>query len=286
MGRQYNFQVKVDVHVNGRILHYEYSKNSAKSIEIHFSVPFSVEAERQVTEITLYNINPGDYNAIRQGSRVDLHAGYAGDVGLLMSGTVFRKIAPTLSGADTAYVLRVLEGPDYTRLPKVNITFAAGTRASTIVREVARRAKMSLNFVSINNDKTYADGYTAEGHPLEVLSSIADDTKTSLFYLRGKLTFAFIFKGRVAESFLLTPSTGLVGSPTSQSRDEDWKDGDDDDGYGRWSFSCTSILNYHLTSFSRVELKSKYLTHGMYVTTGEHSFDGKEPRTTFEGIEN
>ncbi len=203
-----------------------------------------------------------------------------------MSGTIFRTTTPTLQDADTAYVLRVLEGQDYTRLPKQNITFAAGTHADVIVKEVARRAGMQLDFVSINKNKRFEEEYTAEGHPMEILSSLATETKTSLFYLRGRLTFAFVFAGRNAELFRLTPQTGLIGSPTVASRDDDWQDEDDDDGYGRWSFSCTSILNYHLTTFSRVDVKSKYLTHGMYVINGEHTFNGTEARTEFEGIEN
>ena len=87
---------------------------------------------------------------IRQGDRVELYAGYHGDVGLLMSGTIFRTTTPTLEEADTAYTLRVLEGPDYTKLPKLNITFSAGTYAETIVREVVKRSGMKLNIMNTN----------------------------------------------------------------------------------------------------------------------------------------
>lgn len=286
MGYQYGFEAKVVVYTRDNTLTYQYNKDLGKSVEIHFTVPFSTETEKQITEITLYNINPGHFNSIRQGDRVELYAGYHGDVGLLMSGTIFRTTTPTLEEADTAYTLRVLEGPDYTKLPKLNVTFAAGTYAETIVREVVKRSGMKLNIMNTNINKRYNEEYTAEGHPLEILSQIADDTKTSLFYLRGKLTWAFIFAGRNAETFNLNVNTGLIGSPTVESRDDDWQDGDDDDGLGRWSFSCESILNYHLTTFARVDVHSKYLNHGMYVINGEHTFDGEQARTKFEGIEN
>lgn len=286
MGYQYGFEAKVVVYTRDNTLIYQYNKDLGKSVEIHFTVPFSTETEKQITEITLYNINPGHFNSIRQGDRVELYAGYHGDVGLLMSGTIFRTTTPTLEEADTAYTLRVLEGPDYTKLPKLNVTFSAGTYAETIVREVIKRSGMKLNIMNTNINKRYNEEYTAEGHPLEILSQIADDTKTSLFYLRGKLTWAFIFAGRNAETFNLNVNTGLIGSPTVESRDDDWQDGDDDDGLGRWSFSCESILNYHLTTFARVDVHSKYLNHGMYVINGEHSFDGEQARTKFEGIEN
>lgn len=287
MGRaQFGFECMVKVYTRTGTLTYQYNKDHTKVTEIHFTVPFSSNSEKHIAEITLYNINPGHFNSIRQGDKVELFAGYHGDTGLLMSGTIFRTTTPTLEDADTAYVLRVLEGQDYTRLPKQNITFAAGTYADTIVKEVARRSGIQLDFISINKNKRYEEEYTAEGHPMEILSTIANDAKTSLFYLRGRLTFAFVFAGRNAELFNLTPQTGLIGSPTVASRDDDWQDEEDDDGYGHWSFSCTSILNYHLTTFSRVDVKSKYLTHGMYVINGEHTFNGNEARTNFEGIEN
>lgn len=287
MGRaQFGFECMVKVYTRTGTLTYQYNKDHTKVTEIHFTVPFSSASEKHIAEITLYNINPGHFNSIRQGDKVELFAGYHGDTGLLLSGTIFRTTTPTLEDADTAYVLRVLEGQDYTRLPKQNITFAAGTYADTIVKEVARRSGMQLDFVSINKNKRFEEEYTAEGHPMEILSSLATETKTSLFYLRGRLTFAFVFAGRNAELFNLTPQTGLIGSPTVASRDDDWQDEEDDDGYGHWSFSCTSILNYHLTTFSRVDVKSKYLTHGMYVINGEHTFNGTEARTNFEGIEN
>lgn len=287
MGRaQFGFECMVKVYTRTGTLTYQYNKDHTKVTEIHFTVPFSSASEKHIAEITLYNINPGHFNSIRQGDKVELFAGYHGDTGLLLSGTIFRTTTPTLEDADTAYVLRVLEGQDYTRLPKQNITFAAGTYADTIVKEVARRSGIQLDFISINKNKRYEEEYTAEGHPMEILSTIANDAKTSLFYLRGRLTFAFVFAGRNAELFNLTPQTGLIGSPTVASRDDDWQDEEDDDGYGRWSFSCTSILNYHLTTFSRVDVKSKYLTHGMYVINGEHTFNGTEARTNFEGIEN
>lgn len=287
MGRaQFGFECMVKVYTRTGTLTYQYNKDHTKVTEIHFTVPFSSASEKHIAEITLYNINPGHFNSIRQGDKVELFAGYHGDTGLLLSGTIFRTTTPTLEDADTAYVLRVLEGQDYTRLPKQNITFAAGTYADTIVKEVARRSGIQLDFISINKNKRYEEEYTAEGHPMEILSTIANDTKTSLFYLRGRLTFAFVFAGRNAELFNLTPQTGLIGSPTVASRDDDWQDEEDDDGYGHWSFSCTSILNYHLTTFSRVDVKSKYLTHGMYVINGEHTFNGTEARTNFEGIEN
>lgn len=279
---QFKFQCKVVIHTGSGTLTYQYGK-MANSVEIHFTVPFSSETEKHITEITLYNINPGHFNSIKKGNKVELYAGYDGDVGLLVSGTVYRTTLPTMEDADTAYVIRVMEGQDYSRKPKLNLTFANGTYAKTIMQQVTRKSGINLHFVSFKTNKKYGDGYTADDHPMDVLSEIADDCKSSLFYLRGQLTMRYIYDGSKSDSFSLNNGTGLI-SVSRESRDDDWVDGDDDDGLGKWSYEVESILNYHLTTFAWVQIKNKYVNAGVMVANGEHSFDGTEPRTNFEGV--
>lgn len=285
MGKtQFNFEAKVVVYTSSGTLTYQYGKMK-DSIEIHFTVPFSNEVDKNITEITLYNIVPGDFNRIQKGNKVELYAGFAGDVGLLMSGTIYRPTVPTLEEADTAYVLRVLEGQDYTHLPKLNLTFANGTYADTIIRSVASNAGISLNYLTLKTNKRYDDGFTADDHPIDVLSEIADDCKTSLFYLRGQLTLRYVYDGRGADSFALNYGTGLLQSPTREERDDDWTDDDDDDGLGIYSWSVDSILNYHLTTYAYVQITTPFVNQGVMVINGEHSFDGEKPETTFEGVQ-
>lgn len=285
MGKtQFNFEIKCVVETNSGTLTYQYGK-MANSIEIHFNVPFSDQPEKNISEITLYNINPDDFNRIQAGNTVKLFAGYAGDTGLLMSGTIYRPTVPTLEEADTAYVLKVLEGQDYSRLAKQNLTFAKGTYASDIVQSIVSKSGINLSYVSLKTNKKYDDGYTADDHPMESLSTVADDCHTSLFYLRGQLTLRYVYDGYGADSFELNYGTGLLQSPTRESRDDDWVDDDDDDGLGKFSWSVDSILNYHLITFANVHVKTQYVNTSVMVINGEHSFDGNQPTTSFEGVQ-
>ncbi|KRK40791.1 phage protein [Loigolactobacillus bifermentans] len=281
---QYKFYIKVVVDTDSGQLIYEYNKTS-NWLEIHFTVPFSNEAEKNISEITVYNMNPTDFNRIKKGNKVSLYAGYAGDVGLLMSGTIYRTTIPYLEDADTAYVLRVLEGQDYTKMKKVNLTFGKGAYASDIIKSVASKAGINLTYISLKDNKRYDDGYTADDHPFDVLSEIADDCKTSLFYLRGQLTLRYVYDGNGADSFELGYNTGLLESPTREDRDDDWTDYDDDDGLGAFAWSANSILNYHLTTFAYVHLKTQYVNQGVMVISGEHSFDGEQPTTSIEAVQ-
>ena len=262
MGKpQFNFECKVVVHTTNANLTYQYGKMS-NAIEIHFNVPFSQETEKHITEVELFNIDPKH-----------------------LSGTIYKTTIPTIKEADTSYKLRILEGEDYTKKPKLNLTFAANTYASTIIPQVVRTAGINLRNVSLKDNKCYKDGFTADSHPMEVLDTLAQDCKTSLFYLRGQLTLRYVYDGSIDGQFDLSPQTGLVEGPTRESRDDDWADyEEDDDGLGAWSYSATSILNYHLTTFSSVKLHNKYVNVNVMVINGEHSFDGEEARTEFEAV--
>lgn len=282
--KQFLFEIKCVISTASGTLTYQYGK-MANAIEIHFSVPFSDQPEKNISEITLYNIGLTDFNRIKKGNKVSLYAGYHGDVGLLVSGTIYRTTVPTLEEADTAYVLRVLEGQDYTKSKKLNLTFAKGTNAETIIRQVASKGGIKLAYISLKNNKKYSDGYTADDQAFETLSSVADDCKTSLFYRRGQLTLRYIYDGRGADSFNLNYKTGLLQEPTREDRDDDWQDSDDDDGLGAFSWSVDSILSYRLTTMASVHLQSRYVNQTVMVINGEHAFDGESATTTFEGVQ-
>lgn len=173
MGKpQFNFECKVVVHTANANLTYQYGKMK-DFIEIHFTVPFSNETEKHITEIELFNIDPNHFNLIQPGNKAELYAGYSGDVGLLVSGTIYKTTIPYAEDADTAYKIRILEGEDYTRKPKVNMTFANNTYASTIIPQVVSAAGINLRYISIKDNKCYNDGFTADDHPMEVLSTLA-----------------------------------------------------------------------------------------------------------------
>ena len=58
MGKsQFNFECKVVVHTANANLTYQYCK-MANAIEIHFNAPFSQGAEKHITEVELFSIDP------------------------------------------------------------------------------------------------------------------------------------------------------------------------------------------------------------------------------------
>lgn len=284
MKTKYGFNIKVVVHTKHGTFTFHHNKNIAQNLEIHFSIPFNNDPQKDVSEVTIYNMSRSKFNAIKKGDKVNVYAGYGKDMGLLVHGTIYKTTIPTMENADTAYTLRLIEGADYTRKKKIKVTFKKRTTAKTIIRQVVRKSGIKLHEVSLKKDKVYKKGYTGNDHPMNILEEIADDCKTSLFYRRGKLTLRYVYDGKGKTIATISPATGLVSAPTRESRDDDWVDGDDNDGLGRWSWSIESILNYHITTFSRVKVHSKYVKQTLMVISGTHKFDGTSPRTSFEAV--
>ena len=106
---QFNFECKVVVHTANANLTYQYGKMT-NAIEIHFNVPFSQETEKHITEVELFNIDPNHFNLIKPGNKAELYAGYQGDEGLHVSGTIKKTTIHTHKEADTANKQTINEG--------------------------------------------------------------------------------------------------------------------------------------------------------------------------------
>ena len=95
----------------------------------------------------------------------------------------------------------------------VNLHYKAGTKALTIIKDVAKRAKVPLGTVKLNYNHKFANGYTVGGKPINAIKKIADSANTPVFIENGKLYIREITTGQKA-NLHLTPETGLISHPT------------------------------------------------------------------------
>lgn len=280
----FNFQIKVVIHTKHKKLTYVYCKDAKRSMEIHFTIPFTNETEPNISEISIYNMNKHDFNRIKKGTKVELYAGYTGHVSLVTKGRIYRTTVPTVDDADVEYTLRVIEGKDYTKMKKVKKSFKKRTHAKTMIHEICKKAGIKLNLISLYKNKLYKSSNSIDDHPISALEDLADDCKTSLYYDKGHLTMKYAYDKKKEHVIKLSPANGLITTPEKESRDDDWEGKSDNDELGRWSWDVESIFNPHIHTFAKVHVKSRYVSTTMMVLNGEHSFDGENPRTKFEGV--
>ncbi|MGV0167216.1 phage protein [Furfurilactobacillus sp. WILCCON 0119] len=273
MSQQFGFHIRLEVDTATDTLTLTYPE-----FEIQFTSDFDDQPTPMETTIDIYNLSPSTMNRVATGQAVRLQAGFTGDVGLLTKGTITH-VAPALQdGGDEKFSIIMQEGTDYgdenSQWGKLDIdtTFAAGTSARTILAQVAQQAGINLQIISLTNEPSYAEGYSASGKPIDVLQEVAEYTGSKLMYRNGQLVIMNMKVGDF-DAFDLNTDSGLLTMPTREE-DYDWK-----------GYSFDSIFNHRLTTAAIINLKSRHVNGTFRVISGEHTFDGTEAKSTLEVLE-
>ena len=264
-------EVKVRINHNNHEAVFSYQNARDGIFEIHFTVPFSDAPRPSECRVDLYNLSQTSKNRIRKGATVTIEAGYRGDVGVIARGIVNRVPPTEVSGVDKITTFFFTEGFDYSNKKDINITFAPGTRASTILRRIADASGIQISQIDLPRDKQYNSGYTADGDALRTLEEVADDSNASIFFRRGDLIIRSITRGD-DERFNLSADTGLLGSPRWIENDE----------YTGWSFQC--LLQHRIATASIITLDSQSANGQFRVKRGSHTFDGSSFTTRCEVV--
>lgn len=156
------------------------------------------------------------------------------------------------------------------RKQTLNITFAKGTKASTIIKKLTGLLGMNVSKVILPRDKVYKKGFKVTGKIESKLETVVKDCGAVLYWRRGKPIIRSIYTGD-DERFVLRAATGLLDLT-------DYED-DKDSGY-----VARCLLQHRITVASIINIDSKIAKAKVRVKSGTHSFDGNDFVTEFEGV--
>ncbi|NNB89939.1 phage protein [Corallococcus exiguus] len=194
-----------------------------------FRVVRTSGVEPNTAEVTLYNLAETTRRHLSQVHRaqVRLSAGYTGTVGLLFSGQARRVggVQHVRSGPD--WLTRVECGDGETALTTSRITrsFAPGTS----VRQVARALADTLNGVDMGNlekaltqvqDVPFPHGFSTQSRTADELTTLLASRGLSWSIQDGRLQVLGASEVEPGQAVLLTPETGLMGSPEYNTPDK------------------------------------------------------------------
>lgn len=124
-----------------------------------------------------------------------------------------------------------------------NLTYKKGTKASTIIRDIAKRAHIPLGAVKLNYDHKYANGYTVSGKPLNAIKKVADSANTDVAIKGNKLYIREITTGQKV-TLTLNPKTGLLSHPTPS----------DDGEYGGQKYETQCLMRSEIDVGSLINI--------------------------------
>lgn len=268
-------------------------KNDA--FKMTFNVPFDDDMEMNLAEVTVCNLTDSTISKLRRNDIITIEAGYNLDTGIICSGRI-SNISTKHDGIDKVTTIEIKDGPDLSSKSLTNKTYANGTRASYILRDLANTLGLAIAKFQIPNDIQYGEGYVVDGNITEAMENVAMHCGVGCYICKSKLYIRPITSGDDLR-FTLSVDTGLLGSPEAFSEstevtEEDLKYVSKSRMkvvYGKWyiienGYKVECLLQHRFQVASIVNLKARGINARCRVKSGTHSFDS-DFKTELEVIE-
>ena len=251
----------IDVMAGGK----QFKNLGGNRIEIDFDIPFSDEAEPDISEVNLYNLSDSTIASIESSGYVFVNAGYRNlnNKGNILSGKI-EDLITTWEGPDKVTKIIASDGGDKWRNTSVNKTYAIGTMASYIMRDLANVMGYEIADISPKNDIEYKLGKTVTGKAEKELRQLVKDTKSKLYINKNRIYIRDKEKG-TETGFKLNHKTGLIGSPE--------KIIEEIDGVEVIKYKVTMLLNPLVSTDNLIEVASRTLNGRFRVLEGKHTRD-------------
>ncbi len=156
-----------------------------------------------------------------------------------------------------------------------NLSFKAHTKTSTMIKSVAKKAKIPLGAVKLIYDRKYPNGYTVSGKPINAIKKLADGASTTVVIKNGKLYIREITTGQ-KDTVTLNPKSGLLSHPTPT----------DDDTYNGQKFEVQCLMYKEIDVGALVNVDDTGLKNygKCVVLSGQREFTASSSTITFQFV--
>jgi hypothetical protein len=218
-----------------------------QGLDVEFTVKKTLKAkEANTCDLKIYNLSAASLNQLGMAAQtstviqappsglsgqvtgnpvkiipVQIDAGYVGNTSTIFLGEMCSAQSVT-DGPDIVTELNTGDGKTALQLQRINQSFMQGTTPVQVV--TALLSAMGLtgtgNFASVQNLFTSAPsplfqrGMVMKGNPARMLADICFGVGVEFSIQNGQAQFLSNGQPYAGEAYLLTPNTGLVGTPT------------------------------------------------------------------------
>lgn len=201
-------------------------KPTGQAIEIRdlrfaFSIEKGSGENPNTCTCRVYNLNTDSRALVETVNNVlILKAGYARDVGELtiFTGTVTRAITKR-EGADLVTELEMSDGGLEYRDKKTSFSFAPGVSAQSVLTNIS--ATFGLPVRPLPTDiaqKQYSEGFAFVGRSREAMAKACEYLGLEWSLQNREVQILKKGKAVAMQAFVLSPETGLIGSPESEHK--------------------------------------------------------------------
>lgn len=262
------------------------------ALSIEFDIPFGEKEEPDISEVKIYNLSDDSINDIKRDGYIYVNAGYkeAKNKANVLTGEI-EDIKTEWQGLDKVTTIKVSDGAKAWRTATLNNTYAEGTKASFIMRDLCNVLGYEIVAIEPVDDVEYKLGKTITGTASASLSQLAEDTKSKLFINKNRVVIRDQNIG-YQTGFVLSAGTGLIGSPTLDKDESGDKTDEVDDKKAKkknketaksWTVQC--LLNARIETDSVIKIESKVINGTFRVVSGKHSCNESDFITEIKVVE-
>ncbi len=237
-----------------------------------FEVPFADSEELGTAVVVANNLSADTRNSIKKGSVIIVNAGYEGDLGTIFTGKV-SKAASKKNGTEWITTITAAEALDEWLSAEVNKTYAAGTKAEAIVKDLLNIFGVEVGTMELAVNKDYPRGRVCKGKVKNVLTEIVTlDCKSRFLIRNGTITINAPASG-LNMGFHLSPSTGLLMTTEETEHKETTTNQTTISSGGEQeevTYKRRCLLNYHIGPADIIKITSASLNGQYLVKSGKH----------------
>jgi hypothetical protein len=235
-------------------------------LDMAFKVVKSVKPEPNTVELTIYNLSADTRTALQTPNvPVQIEAGYMDEAAILFKGEL-RKPVSVRRGADWVTTFTGGDGEIAYRASRLDKSFAPGTSLVDMFKEGAKKLGVSLgdSLQKIGAARgregvvDFPNGETFSGQLVRELERLAKTAGVEWSIQDGVLQVTPLGEPTDEQSILLSPATGLIGSPELGEKG---------------TIKITSLLQPGIRPARRLQLDAVNLQGSFRVERVEHTGD-------------
>lgn len=196
-------------------------------LAVQFSIKKTIKPEPNTCELHLFNLNREHRSALEQLDKVtvQIEAGYLEGTSVLFLGDL-RHIDSVREGADIVTTISSGDGEERYRKARVSVSVQKKTTTDNVLKQIAKalgvgegnlsKAVASLKTVGLAN--LFSEGTVICGSASREMTHICRSVGLTWSIQDGKLQILPLGAALDGEAIKLTPETGLIGSPTVDSK--------------------------------------------------------------------
>lgn len=209
----------------GRIVQLSVGKRGAPSpllisgLRITFNIEKSLETAPNKSLVEVYNLSPKSRSVFtQQNAAINLVAGYQQNSRSIFTGDIVT-VTPSKRGPDILTSIEAFDGYAEYQNKEADLSFGPGTSVGTVFTQLASSFGLQTGEVQgLNTDAVYQNGVTFSGRVKDHMDTLVGQQQGLDWSIQdGALQVLPVATASTRPAVLLTPATGLIGSPFTRT---------------------------------------------------------------------